>query len=247
MATESSPDQAEGWLIPPELRLPLLAALASRPKPVTKITFEDFLAWSDEDTRAEWVEGVIEMPSPASARHQLIGQFLLRMIATFLEVNPLGTVLEAPFLMKLADSARAPDLLFVAVAHQDRLTPTYLNGPADLVVEILSPESAARDRGAKFYEYQTAGIPEYWLIDPRTRHAEFYQLDSQGVYQVVPLDADGIYHSRVFAGLWLREAWLWQDPLPDPDDALLDILGDEYAQHLMERLRRHGYGQQSDE
>jgi Uma2 family endonuclease len=242
MATESSAEQPQAWLIPPELRLPLLAALAAGPNPVTKITFEDFLAWSDEDTRAEWVDGAIEMPSPASARRQQITQFLVQVIAAFLRVRPLGSLVEAPFLMKLAQSAREPDLLFVAANHRDRLTPTYLDGPADLVVEVVSPESAARDRGEKFYEYQAAGIPEYWLIDPRTEHAEFYQLTTKGVYEVVPLDADGKYHSKALPGLWLRVSWLWQDPSPDPDDVLLEMLGEEYARHLIERLRKHGFG-----
>jgi Uma2 family endonuclease len=241
MATESSAEQAPGWLIPPELRLPLLAALASGPNPVTTITFEDFFAWSDEDTRAEWVDGVVQIPSPANARHQMIMFFLARVIASFLEVRPLGTILEAPFLMKLAQSAREPDLVFVATDHQDRLTPTYLDGPADLAVEIISPENTARDRGEKFYEYQAAGIPEYWLIDPRTEHAEFYQLSGKGIYEIVALDADGKYHPKALPDLWLRESWLWQDPPPDPDDVLIEVLGESHAWHLIERLRKHGF------
>jgi Uma2 family endonuclease len=218
-----------------------LAALASRPNPVTKMAFEDFLAWLDEDTRAEWVDGVVQMPSPANARHQQVVQFLLRMVVSYLEVQPLGMVLEASFLMKLANVAREPDLLFVATDHLDRMKPTYLDGPADLVIEVISPESAARDRGEKFYEYQAAGIPEYWLIDPRIAHAEFYQLDSQGIYQVTQVGPDGVYHSNVLAGLRLREAWLWQDPLPQPDDVLLEVAGESYARHLIERLRKHGF------
>jgi len=241
MATESSPEHERSWLIPPELRLPLLAALASGANRVTKMAFTDFLAWLDEDTRAEWVDGVVYMPSPANMRHQQVVQFLLRMIASYVEVQPLGTVFEAPFLMKLTNVAREPDLLFIAADHLDRLKPTYLDGPADLVIEVISPESAARDRGEKFYEYQTAGIPEYWLIDPRIAHVEFYQLDSQGIYQVTQVVTDSVYHSKVLAGLWLREAWLWQDPLPQPDDVLLEVAGESYARHLIERLRKHGF------
>lgn len=242
MTSESSSGQENLWFIPPDLRLQLLAALSTKPHATTTMSFEDFLAWSDEDTHAEWVNGALEMPSPASARHQQILFFLAQVVAAFLKVRPLGTLLEAPFLMKLAQSAREPDLIFIAADHLDRLTPTYLDGPADLVVEVVSPESAARDRGEKFYEYQAAGISEYWLIDPRSDHAEFYQLNAKGIYEVVPLDADGKYHARALPGLELRETWLWQDPLPDPDDALLDMLGEAYARHLIERLRKHGFG-----
>jgi Uma2 family endonuclease len=86
--------------------------------------------------------------------------------------------------MKLAQSGREPDLLFVAQTNLERLKETYLDGPADLVVEIVSPEGVGRDRGVKFYEYAQGGVPEYWLIDPQTEWAEFYRLE------------EGHYHSR---------------------------------------------------
>ncbi|MEJ7756097.1 MAG: Uma2 family endonuclease [Nocardioidaceae bacterium] len=54
---------------------------------------------------------------------------------------------------------------------------TYLDGAADLAIEIISPESIGRDRGEKFVEYEAAGIREYWLIDPERRQAEFYRLE----------------------------------------------------------------------
>jgi Uma2 family endonuclease len=79
--------------------------------------------------------------------------------------------------MKLAGSGREPDVLYLARSHLRRLRKTYLNGPADLVVEVVSPESVKRDREQKFGEYQAAGIPEYWVIDPEAQQADFYQLD----------------------------------------------------------------------
>jgi len=86
------------------------------------------------------------------------------------------------------------------------------------VVEIVSPESAGRDRGEKFYEYEQAGIPEYWLVDPSREEAEFYQLDAQGHYHLILPDAEGIYRSRVLRDFWLRVTWLWQPP------RVLDVL-----------------------
>lgn len=120
--------------------------------------------------------------------------------------------------MKLARSRREPDLLFVSSAHLERLKETYLDGPADLVVEVASPESAGRDRGDKFYEYEQAGIPEYWLIDPVRERAEFYQLDDQGHYHLVLPDAEEVYRSRILSGSWLHMSWLWQRP------PVLDVL-----------------------
>jgi len=129
----------------------------------------------------------------------------------------------------------------VANAHLTRLHPTFLDGPAALVVEVLSPEGVGRDRGNKFFEYQAAALPEYWLIDPITRRAEFYQLDTQGVYTLVVPDANGIYRSSTLADFWLDVAWLWLDPLPRIEDALLKIVGEAYAHQLTQSLQRHGY------
>ena len=114
--------------------------------------------------------------------------------------------------MKL-EHGREPDLLFVAAAHLPRLQETYLDGPADLVVEIVSPESAGRDRGEKFIEYEAGGVLEYWLLDPQRQWAEFYLLQN-GRYHLAFAGAAGEYRSTVLPGFWLRTEWLWQRPLP---------------------------------
>ena len=64
----------------------------------------------------------------------------------------------------------------MASERLDRVHRTYLDGPADLVVEIVSPESAGRDRGEKYYEYEAAGIPEYWLLTRRPLGRSFTSL-----------------------------------------------------------------------
>ena len=185
-------------------------------KPEGKISFEEFLAWCDEDTWAEWVDGEVIMLSPASDRHQDLVRFLTAVLSVFTEVRGLGVIRPAPFLMKTGPElpGREPDLLFVAVSHLDRLKETYLDGPADLVVEIVSPESRLRDRGEKFAEYELGGVPEYWLIDPEKERADFYVLDTEGRYQLGSLDAQGLYHSTAVPGFRLRVDWLWREPLP---------------------------------
>jgi Uma2 family endonuclease len=117
-------------------------------------------------------------------------------------------------------SGREPDVLFVATEHADRIRDTYLDGPADLAIEIISPESDARDRGHKFVEYEGGGVTEYWLIDPLRREAWFYQQAGDGRYHPGPIDADGFYRSSVLSGFRLRVDWLWQQPLPPVDNVL---------------------------
>ena len=223
-----------------ELRRKLLELLLP-PTEKPPISYEEFLARADEDTLAEWVQGEVHPYSPASRSHQELVRFLTALLSAYVELHQLGVVLPAPFQMKLSRSGREPDLLFVAQEHLHRLHPTHLEGPADLVVEIVSPESAPRDRGEKFYEYQEAGIPEYWLIDPHSQWAEFYQRDERGRFRHVPPDPQGIYRSRVIPGFWLRVDWLWQDPLPPVDVILLEIGGEAYARRLIERLRERGW------
>lgn len=217
-------------------------ALQKQPKTPLEETmsYEAFLEWADEDTLAEWVDGRVIMNSPASLRHQDIINFLMEVLGTFVHIHDLGKVTDGPFQMKLAHSGREPDVLFVAKAHLDRLKPTLLDGPADLVIEVISPESGARNRGDKFYEYREAGIPEYWLIDPQLEQAEFYQLDDAGQYQAAIIGSDGIFRSRAVAGFWLRVNWLWQDPLPETSQVLLEIDPEGYGAHLREQLRRAG-------
>lgn len=223
-----------------QLRRQLLALLNAVPQSELHMTYDEFLDWLDEDTLAEWVDGKVIRASSASLRHQEVAEFLNALIGTFVKVHSLGEVLAPPFQMKLAKTGREPDLLFITADHLGRLKKTRLEGPADLVVEISSPESFSRDRGDKFHEYGAASIPEYWLLDPDREVAEFYQLDARGRYQLVAPDSGDIYRSHVLPGFWLRVSWLWQDPLPESEQALLEIDSDAYAAFLRERLRRAG-------
>ena len=192
-----------------------LNSLNEMVEPKEKISYEDFLVQYD-GKQAEWVNGEIIMVPPASERHQSTIIFLVKLLDTYVESRDLGRVLVAPFQMKLGSDlpGREPDLLYVSSSHLDRLKDTYLDGPADMAVEIISRESINRDRGEKFVEYEAAGVLEYWLIDPIRQQAEFYRRGADNLYHPVLPDDDGIYHSEVVEGFWLRVSWLWQKPLP---------------------------------
>jgi len=184
-----------------------------RPLPEGKISYEQFLQWLDEDTWAEWVDGEVHLLSPVGGEHQDIALYLLRLISDFVETHQMGVVRYQPFQMKTGETlpGRSPDILFVASENVHRLRETYLDGPADLVVEVVSEESRARDRGEKFVEYERGGVREYWLIDPARKQAEFYVL-RDGTYQPVLLGGSGVYRSTVLPGFWLYVEWLWQRP-----------------------------------
>jgi Uma2 family endonuclease len=187
------------------------------PPPPPPISFEEFMAWADEDTHAEWVDGEIVLMAPSNVEHLDLLGFLYSLVSGHACANDLGHVFFAGLLMRLRTrpSGREPDLVFIAAAHADRLRETYLDGPADLVAEIVSPDSVERDRVDKLAEYEAAGIPGYWLIDPLRREAAFYRLGADERYHVASPDPDGVYRSPALAGFPLSVAWLWQRPLPN--------------------------------
>lgn len=191
------------------------AQLPSAAAPSLRMSFAEFLKWDSEHTMAEWIDGEVSVMSPAAERHQEILAFLLTILKLHVEVKDLGRVLPAPFVMRLAKRRRGrePDLLFVSRQRAPLIKKNYLDGPADMVVEIISPESVGRDRGEKFVEYEAAGIKEYWLLDPDRETAEFYELGADGRYRAADMP-EGIYRSQVVAGFFLRVAWLWQTPAP---------------------------------
>ena len=130
------------------------------------------------------------------------------------ESKDLGLLYADPFQLRLAVAAagRAPDLMFVRTEHLDRVQEKFLDGPADLVVEVLSPGTERVDRGDKFYEYQAAGVPEYWILDPVREVADFYVLDDAGVYRSANVPPDGQFESTVLTGFRLQVEWLWSRP-----------------------------------
>ena len=177
-------------------------------------TFEEYLEWDSESGYVEWVDGeIVIMPNP-SLKHQEIVGFLYFLLTAFTEHHESGTVLQAPFAMKLEaiGRGREPDILFVTKARESLFEKNYLNGAADIAVEVISPGTGRTDRGDKYFEYEVSGIKEYWLIDPERNHAEFYRLGEDKLYHVVELQAGNIFRSAIITGFWLRVDWLWNRP-----------------------------------
>ena len=81
-----------------------------------QLTYEEFLAWCDEDTLAEWVNGDMVMTAPAATRHQTLAGFLAMVLGTYVEHHEVGRILIAPLQMKTGATlpGRAPDVIFLA-------------------------------------------------------------------------------------------------------------------------------------
>ena len=192
------------------------------------ITYEEYLSLSGEPQITEWVDGEVISYMPPFQRHQVIVSFLNRILGEFISILQLGDMIVAPFEVKLWPDgpSREPDLLFISEASLVNLTEKRFVGGPDLVVEVVSGDSVRRDRVDKFQEYEQAGVREYWIIDPRPnrQQADFYERDDDGLFVPAELDENGVFRSAVLPGFWLDVNWFWEEPLPNPQFLLAQVL-----------------------
>ncbi len=135
----------------------------------TRLTYADYLKTPD-DERYELLNGELVMSPSPKELHQSISGVLYFMIVTFVRERSLGKVYFAPFDVVLSDTnVVQPDLLFVSNARASIITADNVQGAPDLVVEILSPATAERDRTIKLDLYAQHGVKEYWIVDPDAR------------------------------------------------------------------------------
>jgi Uma2 family endonuclease len=164
----------------------------------------------------EWVAGELIKMSPIRLSNYYIQDFLKELLKAYLGFNPIGLVVGEPFVMRLEamTAFRLPDLQVILKTNPGQLTETAMIGPADICIEVVSPESAARDYGEKFIEYEKGGVREYWIVDAERQSCTFNRLNPQGVYARQNEDADGNYQTPLLPGFRLHVPTLWRDPLP---------------------------------
>lgn len=192
--------------------------------PRRRMTEEEFVAWCDEDVKAEWVDGEVIVHSPANIWHVRLAKFLLQLLDGFAVRYDLGEVLGPELQIRFSGlrRRRVPDILFIRKERSSIVRSGHIEGAPDLVIEIVSPDSVARDWREKYLEYEAAGIREYWVIDPMAESVEAYALGADGRYTRIEVQDDAI-HSTVLPGFYLKPAWLWQEPLPKVGDVLREM------------------------
>ena len=132
-----------------------------------RYTYADYCSWED-DIRRELIDGVPYAMSAPSRRHQEALMQLGSLIRNFLVGKPCK-VLAAPFDVRLNadtrdDTVVQPDIL--VVCDESKLDEKSCFGAPDLAIEILSPSTAMRDKVLKYRWYLSAGVREYWIVDP---------------------------------------------------------------------------------
>jgi Uma2 family endonuclease len=129
-------------------------------------TEEQYLRLTDQTNRfIEFTEGAVEVLPLPTRKHQAISRFLFLAFLAFVQRLG-GTVFYAPLRVRVAPGRfREPDLVWLLDVNDPRNQNAFWLG-ADLVVEIVSPDYVERDTVIKCADYDEAGIPEYWIVNP---------------------------------------------------------------------------------
>lgn len=161
------------------------------PNPAIKFTYQDYQHTPD-DQHYELLDGeLIAAPAP-NLEHQQISISLGAQLYTFVQQRGLGEVFHAPCDVVLSNTdVVQPDLLFVSHERAHLLLGgANVLGAPDLVVEILSPSTAGRDRTLKRALYAKHGVQEYWQVDPEARTVTVLRLTG-GAFEAVGLYGEG--------------------------------------------------------
>lgn len=186
------------------------------------VTEEEFYALG-EDSNWEFLDGRLVLAT-ASNRHEDLFGFLGTLLRSDLDERGGGVVLGSRYPMRLDERwSPEPDLLVVRDENRHRLTEKYLDGPGDLVIEIVSEGDPKLELREKLPRYQEAGIPEIWIVDPFEQVVRVVRA-SAGGYTTETL-ASGRLASAVLPGFWIEVDWLWRPEMPSTLACVREILG----------------------
>lgn len=175
------------------------------------LTYADYLELPDnEGTRCEILDGDLAVTPSPRTRHQRVSRNLHRILDRHVMRHDLGELFYAPTDVILADtSIVVPDLLFVRKERGRVIVERAIEGPPDLIVEILSPSTSKCDRETKRKLYERYGVRCYWIVDPDARRVVTRELEA-GRYRIAAdRTDDAILQSSPFPDLAIPLGEVW--------------------------------------
>ena len=143
---------------------------------------DEFYEWLTPEIKAEFINGEVVMHSPAKRKHLEVNEHLFILLHTWVRFQSLGKVSIEKALIALTRNDYEPDICFWRKEVADAFDGDTMRHPApDLVVEVLSKSTEARDRGIKFQDYAAHGIQEYWLVDADQETVEAFTLNLESM------------------------------------------------------------------
>ncbi len=174
-------------------------------------TYQDYLNLPDDGRRYEIIEGVLYVTNAPDIDHQFTVMEIAFRMKQFVTERGLGYVLTAPFEVHLSETSRPvqPDVLFIKSEVWPAAGAKFFEGVPALIVEVLSPSTSRVDQSIKFTAYERAGVPEYWIANPKTRSVQVFTLSSGEYAHLGEFTDDEIIESAVLADLAITASALF--------------------------------------
>ncbi|HKZ42857.1 MAG TPA: Uma2 family endonuclease [Candidatus Hodarchaeales archaeon] len=170
------------------------------------VTEEEFWKIADEDSNYELIDGALVIHSPASEEHEDIFRHLTAIIGFYLQETGFGRLYGSRLVMRLSPTWNPePDIIIIKPEKYKNVSATRLEGPADMVVEILSKATKETDLTKKLPKYLQSGVTEVWIIDPFVNRLTVYTKEQVTEYDV---PASTKITSTAFPSLPIKAEWI---------------------------------------
>jgi Uma2 family endonuclease len=175
-----------------------------------RFNYHDYLQLP-EDKRYEILDGELCVVPAPNVKHQRVSRNLEMALHQFLKASELGEVFNAPFDVVLSEeNIVQPDILFIRKEHYRIICEANVRGTPDLVVEILSKGTRAKDTGMKKKTYARFGVQEYWIVDPESETVEVLLWNESGYVSAGICGKSGRLSSPLFPDLNLPLSEIFQ-------------------------------------
>ncbi len=175
------------------------------------LNYHDYFLLPDDGKQYELIEGELFMTPPPGFSHQNSVAKLTWILIQYLNKNPIGVVVCAPFAVVLSDiHVVEPDLVYVSNAKKNLIKERGVFGSPDLVVEVLSKGNKKMDRTRKFKLYAQFKVPHCWIVDPMEKTMELHELKKEEYQLSGKKQGNEIIKPALFSGLEfsLKELWV---------------------------------------
>ena len=183
--------------------------------PGVKLTYDDYALFPEDGKRHELIDGEHYVTPAPNWNHQAISGNLFGMIWTYLQRQPIGRVLSAPFDVIFSKfDVVEPDLVYISRDRLEQIRSSAgATGAPDLVVEIGSPSTRKRDETIKRRLYERVGVIEYWIVDPELDSIKVYRRTNDRHERTAELSVEGgdVLTTPLFPGLELPLVKIFED------------------------------------
>ena len=167
-------------------------------EPMARWTYAEFARLPSDSKRREIIAGELYVTPAPRPLHQRVIARLTVLFENFVREHGIGWVYPGPIDVLFAEGDYLePDVVFVRRERRGIVSDRGIEAAPDLVIEVISASTAARDRNLKRRRYAHFGVPEYWIVDPDARAIEVYHLTLD---PDVPVIATDVVHWRPVAG-----------------------------------------------